>query len=126
MKYQPRDRVNSYLTKEVADVCLKCKLKRCLNLTEGCEAYREAVRSVSHKTSYDGKLIKVTVRGETHSIREWADLLGVSKSSMYSRANVYGRSMADEIEVRLKEREKANGKSDDPSRDDQESDNAHR
>lgn len=126
MKYQPRNRVNSYLTPEVAEVCLKCKLKRCLNINEGCEAYREAIRRVSHKTTYDGKLLMVTVRGETHSIQEWADILGSSKSALYSRAHTYSRSMAEEIEQRLKERERANGKSNDPPRDDQEPDNAHR
>lgn len=104
MKYQPRNRVNSYLTKHVADVCLNCKLKQCANKDDGCEAYRAAIREVSHRATFDGKTVLITVNGITHTGKEWAELLKVSRNALYRRSYKYNRTMVEEIEERLKER----------------------
>jgi hypothetical protein len=59
------------------DICLNCKQKKC---SGNCKQIREA-------TSRENKGRKLTVKGETHTLGEWAEITGISYRTLKRRIN---------------------------------------
>ena len=92
----------------VARVCLECTAEKCLYHL-GCEKYKAAVKDVTaNRVNHNVKTWSrpVTVGGVTKGVGVWAKLLHISAAALYNRARANGRTLEEEIELRLKERAK--------------------
>lgn len=56
---------------------------------ENCRWATNAVQQRNKRTNHN-----ITYNGETHCIKEWAEILGVPKSKLYSRIKRYGEQTA--------------------------------
>lgn len=91
----------AYYQQSVAEVCLNCKHKKCLNVAKGCEAYRIAYSKADKGRPTHGSDKLICVDGVIHTLYTWTQITGVNRNALYVHAYRRGWTMEQEIKYRL-------------------------